>query len=174
MAPSTSTNNPIHPLYAIIFTYIEPFLALGGVIQTLSFPFSYIAISHPTIHTALSPHPHLHPQLQTLFTCIAGGWSILTFNDIVTLRVFSRDPKVWRCVLAAHLCSDLLYVLALAQDVGYAHALDPRLWSRKEWFTNVLTLPFMWAKMAFLVGVGVDSDARERVVAKEQLRGKKA
>lgn len=95
-------------------------------------------------------------------------------NDLVTLRVFQRQPKVWRCVMCAHLCSDLLYVLALAQDVGFAHAVDVRVWSREEWFTQVLTLPFLVAKIAVLLGVGVDFGEKGEVVEVSKGKGKRA
>ena len=156
MAAPAPTAHPIHPIYRLTFNWLEPILAVGGIIQILYTPYTYTAISHPTLHASLAPHHALHDPLQTLFTCIAGGWAILAFNDLVTLRIFARQPDVWRCVILAHLCSDALYVLALAEDVGFAHFVDPRVWSGEEWFTNVLTLPPLVLKVALVMGVGVD------------------
>lgn len=178
-SPSTAPNkpHPIHPIHRFLFLWLEPLLALGGALQVLLSPLSYTAIAHPLLHAhlvSLSPSssssaaaaPYHSSSLTNqlhggLFTIIAGGWLIMFFDDAVTLRVFERDPAVWRCVLAAHLCSDLCYLAALAHDVGgWARAGDVRVWGRGEWMTNGLTLPFLVAKVAVLLGWGVDCGGR--------------
>lgn len=155
----SNASHPIHPIYRLIFLWLEPLFALGGTIQVLVKPLSYIAISHPLLHGYVAIVVSLERRLQGLFTVIAGGWSIIVFNDIVTLRVFDRDPKVWKFVIGAHLCSDLFYLVALAHDVGgWERAIDMRQWDGNEWLTNVLTIPFLLAKIAMLFGVGIRSE----------------
>lgn len=161
MAATPTTPHPIPFIYRLAFNYLEPILASGGTLQVLLAPTTYTPISHPTLHAALTLHPQLLAPLQTLFTCVAGGWAMLAFNDLVTLRVCGRQPEVWRCVMMAHLVSDLFYLVALMQDLGVAHFWDPRVWSGEEWFTNVLTLPFTVLKVALILGVGLgDGDGK--------------
>jgi hypothetical protein len=160
MAPDslTTSPHPIHLLHRLFFLWIEPILAFGGVIQVLTNPLSYIAISHPLLHDFFKLHPSLAAPLEGgIFTVIAGGWAIMVFNDAVTLRAFQREPKVWWYVIAAHLCSDLCYVAALAHDVGgWGRSVNVAEWTQGEWVTNVLTWPGLAAKVAVLCGIGVD------------------
>lgn len=65
--------------------------------------------------------------------------------------------------MVAHLVSDLLYVTALAQDVGLARFVDASVWSREEWFTNVLTAPPLVMKVLVIAGAGVEYGAGERL-----------
>lgn len=175
MATSTDTYHPIAWYHRIGFTWIEPILAIGGVIQTLFTPYKYLAIAHPNLtwllDTPNATNALVRPALQTLFTCIAGGWSILTFNDVVTLRVFSREPRVWQCIIAAHLISDTVYCLALIQDVGAAQFFNPMTWNAMDWLTQLTTLPPMALKIAFLLGVGVDYSQRGATPTARAKRG---
>jgi hypothetical protein len=154
--------HPIHFLYRLVFNFIEPILALGGTIQIFFAPLSYFAISHQNLNTILSRTPStVTDSLQTIFTCVAGGWFMLAINDLVTLRKFQYQPEVWWYVIIAHLASDALYLLALKQDLGsWARVVDVGMWDSGEWITNVLTWPFTLAKVLFLLGIGVRFDAR--------------
>lgn len=140
--------HPIHFIHRLTFTIIEPFMAFMGVCQIHFDPASYLAIANPNVA--------YDPSIQPLLTSILGGWLVICFNDLVTLRVFSRNVKLWQLVLSAHLLSDLAYSYAVCQDMGTARFLNPVLWSRVDWLTLGTTIPPMVMKMTFLLGIGVD------------------
>ena len=152
--------HPVHWIYRLTFTIIEPFMAFMGVCQIHFDPASYLAIANPNVVYVST--------MQPLLTSILGGWLVILFNDLVTLRVFSWNVKLWRLVLSAHLLSDVAYSYAVYQDMGTARFLSPWVWSKVDWLTLGTTIPPMVLKIAFLLGVGVDvsGEAYENASAK--------
>ncbi|KPI42864.1 uncharacterized protein AB675_1855 [Cyphellophora attinorum] len=166
--PKTTAAEPISALYRLIFLYLEPFFAFSGAIQVLVAPLTCIAISHPALHAYLATNPADLPLFQSQFTTIAGGWLLLALNDIITLRAFRRQPRVWWYVMLVHLVSDAVYTFSLYQDGrlqghGLGRFVDVRTWDSNEWVTNVLTFPFTAAKIAFLLGLGLDFQVEGKV-----------
>lgn len=145
--------HPISFVYRLVLTWLEPMLAFGGVIQVLTDPLSYLSIANPNAHA------HYNPALHPIFTQIAGGWMIIVFNDVVTLRVFSRDVKVWSFVLGAHLVSDIIYTYALYEDLGFERFFNVMVWNFNDWLTIATTIPPMLLKVTFLMGIGVNKTA---------------
>ncbi len=141
--------HPVHWIYRLAFTIVEPFMAFMGVCQIHFDPTSYLSIANPNVV--------YDSAIQPLLTSILGGWLVITFNDLVTLRVFSRNVKLWRLILSAHLLSDLAYSYAVCQDMGLVRFLNPLGWSGVDWLTLGTTIPPMVLKVAFLLGVGVDA-----------------
>jgi hypothetical protein len=153
--------HPIPLIYRITFNFFEPFMAFAGAMQAHFDAPTYLSIANPNIA--------YHPSLQPLLTSILGGWLIMVFNDAITLRVFSRDAKVWRCILSAHLLSDLAYALAVCQDLGVARFFNPLLWNAMDWLLIGTTIPPMVLKVTFILGLGVDfSDAGRHRGKKER------
>jgi len=149
-----SSPHPIPFVYRLVLTWIEPLLAFGGAIQITTHPVAYLTIANPNVQG------HYHPALHPLFTQIMGGWLMIVFNDLVTLRVFSRDLKVWTFIIATHLISDMVYTYALYQDLGSARFFDVRVWDRNDWITVGTTIPPLLVKIAFLLRIGVGPDAK--------------
>ena len=139
-----------NPLYTITFLYVEPLFATLGALQILFSPLKYLELGQP--NTA----PHYHPALQPLFTTLAGGWLLLAFHDLVTLRMFKTGSgasletceKVWRCVLAGGLLSDVLYVTCLVQDLGLMWFIKVGEWKLIDGFTVTSTVWPMGLKLA--------------------------
>ena len=139
-----------NPLYTLTFLYLEPFFATLGALSILFYPLTYLELGQP--NTA----PHYHPALQPLFTTLAGGWLLLAFHDLVTLRMFRPGSdasletceKVWRCVLAAGLLSDVFYVTCLVQDLGLMWIVRIDEWRGIDWFTMSSTVWPMGLKVA--------------------------
>jgi hypothetical protein len=151
--------HPIHWIYRACFHYFEPLLALSGSVQiTFNAP-GYLAIANPNITYDKS--------LQPLFTSIMGGWLMLAFNDAVTLRVFSRDTKVWWYVLFAHLISDIVYAYAVYEDLGAERFFNPMIWNAWDWLTIGTTIPPLVLKVGFLLGIGVNNIGRNDTVLKK-------
>ena len=141
--------HPIALIYRLTFNYFEPFMAFAGAMQLHFDAPTYLSIANPNIT--------YYQSIQPLFTSIMGGWLMLAFNDAVTLRVFSRDVKVWWFIIATHLISDIAYSAAVCQDIGLVRFFNPMLWNGMDWFTIGTTIPPMVLKVAFLLGIGVDS-----------------
>jgi hypothetical protein len=157
-------SHPISPIYRLVFNFFEPFMAFAGGMQIWFDAPSYLAIANPNVT--------YHASLQPLFTSILGGWLIVVFNDLVTLRVFSRDVNVWRCILAAHLISVILYSVTVCQDIGAAQFFNLLNWSKLDWLTIGTTIPPLPLKITFLLGIGVNSD--QHATSERKLRsGKK-
>lgn len=147
--------HPIPLIYRITFNFLEPAMAFGGILQIHLDAPSYLAIANPNVN--------YHPTLQPLMSSIFAGWLIIVFNDLVTLRVFSRDVQVWRCILSAHLLSDLANSYAIYQDLGTARFFNPLLWNSMDWLLIGTTIPPMVLKVAYILGVGVEySKGRRR------------
>ena len=141
-------SHPIHWIYRLTFTIIEPFMAFMGICQIHFDPASYLAIANPNVVYVST--------MQPLLTSILGGWLVICFNDLITLRVFSRNVKLWRLVLSAHLLSDLAYSYAVCQDMGIARFVNPTVWSGVDWLTLGTTIPPLVLKVAFILGLGVN------------------
>jgi hypothetical protein len=161
---SEHTNpHPIPFIYRLVLTWIEPLLAIGGAVQITFYPADYLAIANPNIKE------YYHPALQPLFTQIMGGWLMMVFNDLVTLRVFSRDLKVWTFIMATHLISDVVYTYALYQDLGAVRFFDIRVWEWNDWLTVGTTIPPLLLKMSFLFGLGLGPDDKHSGAHREPL-----
>lgn len=136
-------------------------MAIAGALQASFDAPGLLAVATPN---AL---PHYHPMLQSLFTQLAGGWLLIAFHDIVTLRAFSHNRTVWRCVLGAGLVSDACYVASVVQDLGVARFINPVLWTKGDWLTITTTLAPMAFKTAFVLGVGMGKNPFSQVKEKD-------
>jgi hypothetical protein len=146
--------HPIPLVYRITFNIFEPFMAFAGALQIHFDAPSYLSIANPNVT--------YDPSLQPLMSSILGGWLIIVFNDVITLRVYSRDVTLWRYILSAHLLSDMAYCYAICQDIGVARFFNPLVWNSMDWFMMVMTIPPMVLKVTYILGVGVDFSRRER------------
>lgn len=145
MASSTKKNQ-IPFVYRLTFNWIEPVLAFGGAIQSYIAPRALLAIQTPSVQYNDSLHP--------IFTQLAGGWTLLAFNDAVTLRL-TQDVRVWTSLLTAGLLSDIIYTSSLIEDLGPAVFWNPAKWSFIHAFTLLTTIPPLLVKVAFIARVGL-------------------
>lgn len=167
-----SSQHPIPWIYRIVLTYVEPFLAFGGVIQFYFFPQAYLNTATPRLAVQMNrSFDMLGDSIDTLFSQVVGGWLIITFNDLVTLRVFDRDVKVWKCVVAAHLISDLVYSWALYQD-RREKTWDVGSYDFDEWLVMTTTIGPLLCKIAILLNIGIDSSAQGNSVLQQKVAGK--
>ena len=135
-------------------------MAAAGIYQIHFDPATYLSI--------VNPHVSYNPSIQPLLTSILGGWLVILFNDLVTLRVFSRNVKFWRLILTAHLLSDLAYSYAVCQDMGVVKFFNPMVWNGVDWLTLGTTVPPLVLKVAFLLGLGVTFSADDVITLRER------
>lgn len=119
MARTTAASAPSLPLfYRLTLSLIEPLLAIGGALQALFYPQSYLDY--------VTPRTRYTSTLDPLFTQIVGGWCIIIYMEMYALpRVFNHDLRVWRQCATAFLLSDAMYVYAIAQDWGWVKLVSP-------------------------------------------------
>jgi hypothetical protein len=133
-------------IYRLAFNWIEPLFAFSGALQSYLAPAQLLGITHPGIRYSQSLHP--------VFTQLSGGWVYLAFNDVVTLRA-TDDTRVWTAILAGSLLSDVLYLASILEHLGPSVFFNPARWTKNQWSTMVLTLPFTALKLAFIARTGL-------------------
>ena len=99
-APQKATTAIPAP-YRLTLTTLEPLLALGGVLQTLAAPETYLS----TMTRSSVPYD---PQTKFLYTALAGSWLFFVFIEVFLLR-YLDDVKVWLWVCAGVLMQDALF-----------------------------------------------------------------
>jgi hypothetical protein len=137
-------SHPIPLVYRIVFNYLEPIMASLGALQALFKPRDLILLATPNVPYTSATQP--------LLTQLAGGWFLLVFHDIVTLRL-TRDLRIWRAVLGASLISDIFYTLSMVQDKGATEFFSLLGWKGTDLASFVMTLIPMLFKVGFLLGI---------------------
>lgn len=153
-----TSNDRIPFFYRLTFNYIEPFFATLGAIGIIADP--------ETVVQGQTPHAAIHyskaaAQLRPLTFQTAGGWLLLAFHDVFLLR-YTSDVNIWRLVMTGGLISDIVYSYSIWLDIGTAQFFDPRLWSAADSFLVLTTLYPLFAKIAFLLGIGLRSHSRAK------------
>jgi hypothetical protein len=112
--------------------WLEPFFALNGAILTLFKP--------------------------NVYTELAGGWLHFAFTEGVVLRLVD-DVRVWRLLCIGMLLSDFAYCHSVAEAVGgWAEWLVVSRWTLEDWVVTITTWPFVFARIAIVLGIGQKSD----------------
>lgn len=142
--------------YRLTFNYIEPSLAVLGALANFVFPEENINSQTPF---AGRHYSHAATALAPLAVQISGGWLLLAFHDLVTLR-YTRDVNIWRLVLAGGLISDVIYTYSLWMDP--ANNRWTIFASGTSIFLHVTTVCPMLLKVAFLLGVGLDTGSKKK------------
>ncbi|KAI0878839.1 hypothetical protein GGS24DRAFT_344944 [Hypoxylon argillaceum] len=157
--------SPIPTTYRLLFTTIEPLLAIAGAVQALFSPAALLRSTLPSV-------PYV-PALAPLFTQMTGAWLALAFHDVVTLRSAAHrdDPRVWRHTLAASAVSDVFYAASLAQSMGPARFFNPLRWDAVNAAAVVATVAPFVGKLFFLAGVGLPKASASAKKATEKKTG---
>jgi len=139
--------HPIHFIYRLVFNYLEPLMALAGVAQVHLTPEAYMS--------TVFPSQRFIPSMQPILTQITSGWFILIFHDLVTLRIYNRDARVWKLVIAANLLSDIAFTYSTYQELGAARFINPSLWTANDQLTLIPTFIPLVLKVTLLLGLGI-------------------
>ena len=153
------TRNQIHPLYRLLFLYLEPLVLLSGAAIAFFLPNTYLS----TVH-AIPPHSAAHadilpshPTLRILTVQLANVFVLFCLFEACILRA-TEDVRVWRAFLACALWGDLAHltiVSGLGVDVGEG-LLGLGM---ADWAKPVLMII---VRMAFLLGFGIKIDNLKR------------
>lgn len=152
--------HPIPPFYRLVLNLIEPLLALGGAVQLLFFPDSYLRL--------VSPRATYHETLDPLMTQIVGGWFIIIWIELYVLprhfshvdgdaRTRAADVSAWRVIMAGILLSDAAYLFAIYQDWGLVKMILWWMWDWKEATTMILTILPVTARAGLVAGIGIQT-----------------
>lgn len=68
---------PLPLFYRLTLSYIEPLLAIGGALQALLYPQSYLDY--------VTPRTRYTNSLDPLFSQIVGGWCIIVYLEFYAL-----------------------------------------------------------------------------------------
>ncbi|KAF1845800.1 uncharacterized protein K460DRAFT_285233 [Cucurbitaria berberidis CBS 394.84] len=137
--------------YRLWHLYLEPFAALGGVYHLHVVPREYISFMPST--------SQYHPTSQIVYDQLASTYFLFAFIEGILLRVVD-DLRVWWWIVFGLALCDAGHIYAAWSEMGTELILSPWLWSQKDVVTNVLNvLPFV-TRAAFLLGLGVKSNAK--------------
>ncbi|CEH16274.1 hypothetical protein CBOM_06132 [Ceraceosorus bombacis] len=150
-AHSSHQDDPIAKIYRITFNWIEPVAAFLGAMAAIFAP-KLLAPATPNAFKAYDE------RMRPIFAQIGGGWLIMVFNDFVTLRIFPRNILVWRCILGAGICSDVVYIAVIIWDLGWQRFSNPTFWTWEDAFTIISTIGPFLLKIAFQLGIGVKQE----------------
>jgi hypothetical protein len=154
MAGQIRASAVVPAAYRFLLFYLEPLLTIGGIIFVTTKPADYAAM---TTRNVVSSIP---ADNQFLFTQLAGGWLHFAFTEAIVLRLVD-DLRTWRCLCAAMLMSDLMYCHSIAQAVGgWGEWVVLANWMREDWIAAVMTWPFVLARVAILLGIGLRKPAK--------------
>ncbi|KAI3399331.1 hypothetical protein diail_7286 [Diaporthe ilicicola] len=169
--PSTSSGtgtgtSSIAAAYRLLFLYAEPFGALYGALLAGRAPLRFLYMVSPGGGPA-----HYHPSLQVALDQLAATYFLFAFNEAVVLRVAGdsdgrANVRVWSAMLCGMLLCDLLHLNAARNAMGWAALLDPAGWRLDDWVILVPTVGFAAARVAFLLGFGVEGEESEEVKPK--------
>lgn len=138
--------------YRLALTTLEPLLAFGGVLHTLSAPEDYLS----TMTRSRVPYD---PRTHFLYTQLAGSWLLFVFLGALALRRFD-DVGVWRWVCAGGLLQDALFVWSVAEAVGgWGVWGDVGGWEGTDWLVFWTSVPGLLARLLVVLGVGVRKGA---------------
>lgn len=156
-----STDSSIPFVYRLFFTYLEPVLATGGAIQTLVQPAEYLsAMAH---RAQTNNTPIYDPRTHFVFTSLTGAWLCFAYTEAVILRLYPDDITLWKRLIVGMLLSDVFFCHSAALAVGgYRELVDLANYTAQDWLVCVTTWPFVMARVAFLLGLGLSSAKSKR------------
>jgi hypothetical protein len=157
--PPTTTHIPLP--YCLFHLYIEPLVFVpGGIYLSLFRPRQFLLstvpspLSLPYSPSLASPEP-ITPLHRILLTNTAALYILFMLNELLVLRL-SDDIRVWRAVVFAMLCCDLVHLYGVWVASGGAEfMLSPGQWMVEEWVNTGILLGGAVLRGCFLVGVGV-------------------
>lgn len=139
---------------------LEPEFTLGGVILTLFKPETYTEQMTRAVMATVDPDSHF------IYTQLAGGWLHFAFTEAVILRLVDH-LRVWRLLCLGMLMSDVLYCHSVAQAVGgWAAWVRVGEWTAQEWLASAMTWPFVLARLAIVLRLGMKTVPPEDEKAK--------
>jgi hypothetical protein len=164
---------PAHiPLpYRFFHLYIEPLLLVpGGIYLSLFQPRKFLLSTTPSAlvlpydPSLLEPAP-ITPLIRQLLTNTAGLYILFMLNELLVLRL-SNDIRIWRAVVLAMLCCDLVHLWGVWVAGGPEFMLSPGEWRLEDWVNPGLLGAGAVLRVCFLAGVGIgdgkeDADKRK-------------
>ena len=142
-------------LYRFLLTNVEPFLAFNGAIMVMTNPLKYAG--------TMSRHSisNLDASTNFIYTELAGGWLHFAFTEAVVLRLVD-NLQVWRLICMGMLLSDIAYCHSCAQALGgWDQWLIVANWTMEDWVVTITTWPFVIARIAIVLGIGLGNPAGE-------------
>lgn len=141
-------------IYRLFFLYIEPLSIFIGAIIAFFFPKTYLEIVHAAHTSQTLPYSRPNaPDTQILLSQLANVYILFALNEALVLRSTS-DIQVWRTMQKVLLIADfghLCIVFGLGTNVRW----DAGELSTTDWGKPLL---FAGLRIAFLIGVGLESD----------------
>lgn len=148
----------VHPLYKLVFIYVEPALVLIGAYLALFHPETYLL----TVHALPSEHHYFSANRTTevLLAQLANVYVLFPLLEHKVLRTTS-NIRVWRAVVQALLVADLGHLAVVVfvgidvngQTLGRLTELGVADWAKPVVMAAI--------RIALLLGVGVKTVAEQ-------------
>jgi len=142
-------------VYRILFLYVDPFAALGGVLSTHFSPSNYLQGMSPS-----ATQSTYSPQTQVIFDQLAATYFLFAFNEAVVLRVAS-ELRVWKALLLGILICDVMHLYGSGVALGWDVFIRPWLWRVEDTVNLVMLYGLGIMRLAFLFEVGFEGRGDE-------------
>lgn len=142
----------------MFFQWVDPIICIWGA-----------SMDFLTPTTVLSSHvPSPDVDIGHIMILQQRGGAMLNFAVIsaVLLR-YTYDPRIWKIVQSAFFVVDLALYYAAYQVLRAQGRLNPTKWRWEDWGSMVISVVSGAARVAFLMGVGLEK-------GKKGKKGKKA
>ena len=155
----TSPKTTIPSFYLIFFQWIDPVICIWSA-----------SMDFLTPATVLSSHvPNPHVDIGHTMIMQQRGGAMLNFAVIsAALLRYTYDAQIWRIVQSAFFIVDLSLYYAAYQVLGAQGRLDPTKWRWEDWGSVVISAVAGAARVAFLMGVGLEKGMKKRNGKKAQ------
>lgn len=132
---------------------IEPAAALNGS--------RYLWFLPETYHEYMPITAAWSPKSKVIYDQLAACYMLFAFNQAITLRVV-HDVFVWKVMLFGMALCDVLHMYSIWAEMGTREMLAPAHWRPGDWVTFVTTVGPFFLRMAFVLGVGLNGNKKER------------
>jgi len=132
---------------------LEPLFALSGSLLSIFKPGDYLSTMSREAVTSIQPGTDF------IYTELAGGWLFFAFTEAVIFRLVD-DVRMWRLLCFGMLLSDIAYCHSCAQAVGgWSTWVVLSSWTAADWTVTLTTWPFVLARIAIALGLGLRDPA---------------
>jgi hypothetical protein len=158
-----SITHKCHPIYNFTFLWLDPFLSLIGFVGAFASPEKLIESWTPTTipnpaSSALPalPNPRaIHHTEYNVLIHELGGFFFTTMIIFSVLFRYTRDPFIWKLILACVGLIDFILLGSTAVQYKEQGRLDPATWRWEDWFSVGVTAYVAVARLAYVLGIGV-------------------
>lgn len=117
-----------------------------------------------TYHEYMPITTEWSPKSKIIYDQLAACYMLFAFNQAVILRVV-HDVYVWKVLLFGMALSDVAYMYSILAEMGRSGFLSPENWRLEDWFTVGSTAGPLFLRIAFIFGIGLRSDRKEKTKA---------